>query len=346
MEISLRELKQWRLWAQHLTETAAPLQVAGGLCGIQAQYAANAVHALSIRANSADLTGFVKSWTLRGTLHLFPEKDLPLFFPEGRLDFFDTPYGQWRYGHGCEVSKDRMGFFALVVEGALSDEPITRDQLKALCREQGMTADEEPWVFDGWGGVIRMLAEGGRLCLSASENRAYIRCPAFAPMEITAARTELVRRHLTHYGPVTLRDMAYFFRWPQRELKAYLQALSCQTLTCDGRTYYYITVPSRLPAIPKCLFLAGFDPLLLGYEKKETPFLPPEHLKKIFNNTGIVFPALLMDGTVQGKWKEQPRHVEVTAFAHWNKTQIAAIQKTANTLWPDKPLQWTHAPPP
>jgi hypothetical protein len=105
-------------------------------------------------------------------------------------------------------------------------------------------------------------------------------------------------------------------------------------------------VPSRLPAIPKCLFLAGFDPLLLGYEKKDSPFLPPAYAKKVFNNTGIVFPALLLDGTVQGKWKEQPRHIEVTAFAHWNKTQIAAIQKTANTLWPDKPLQWTHAPPP
>ena len=130
------------------------------------------------------------------------------------------------------------------------------------------------------------------------------------------------------------------------ELKAYLQALSCQTLTCDGRTYYYITVPSRLPAIPKCLFLAGFDPLLLGYEKKDSPFLPPAYVKMVFNNTGIVFPALLRDGTVQGKCKEQPRHIEVTAFAHWNKTQIAAIQKTANTLWPDKPLQWTHAPPP
>ena len=165
-------------------------------------------------------------------------------------------------------------------------------------------------------------------------------------MEIPAARTELVHRYVAHYGPVTLRDMAYFFRWPQRELKACLQALPCQTLTCDGHTYYYIEAPSSLPAIPKCLFLAGFDPLLLGYEKKDSPFLPPAHVKKVFNNTGIVFPSLLLDGTVQGKWKEQPRHIEVTTFEHWNKRQITAIQKTAGTLWPDKPLRWMQAPPP
>ena len=150
MEISLRELKQWRLWAQYLTEKTTPLQAAGDLCGIQAQYAANAIHALAIRCENTDTTGLLKSWTLRGTLHLFPEKDLPLYLPEGRCDFFDTPYGQWRYGHGCAVSRERMGFFAQVVESALSAEPVTRDRLKALCRERGMTAEEEPWVFDGW----------------------------------------------------------------------------------------------------------------------------------------------------------------------------------------------------
>ncbi|MBQ6711672.1 MAG: winged helix DNA-binding domain-containing protein [Clostridia bacterium] len=340
MEISLRELKQWRLWAQYLTEKTTPLQAAGDLCGIQAQYAANAIHALAIRCENTDTTGLLKSWTLRGTLHLFPEKDLPLYLPEGRCDFFDTPYGQWRYGHGCAVSRERMGFFAQVVESALSAEPVTRDRLKALCRERGMTAEEEPWVFDGWGGVIRMLAEGGHLCLSAAENRAYIRCPAFSPMPTEQARPELLRRYLTHYGPVSLHDMMYFFRWTQRELKGLLPQLSPKTLTCGGQTYYYLKEPEVLPTLPRCIFLAGFDPLMLGYEKKESPFLPAGHLKKVFNNTGIVFPTLLVNGTVQGKWKEQDKYIALTAFENWNKTQTAAIQKAAKNLWPDKPLKF------
>ncbi len=339
MEVTAKELKQWRLWAQFLTQTATAAEVAGGLCGIQAQYAANAIHALRIRSESPDMTGLVKSWTLRGTLHLFPAKDLSLYLPEGRMDFFDTPYGQWRYGHGCAVSKERMGFFADVVQEALSDKPITREELKIICRERGMTADEEPWVFDGWGGVIRMLAEGGHLCLSAAENRAYIRCAAFTPIGVEQARLELLRRHLTHYGPVTLHDMMYFFRWPQRELKKLLSGLPAKTLTCDGRTYYFIEEPDSLPPLPRCVFLAGFDPVLLGYEKKESSFLPPEHLKKVFNNTGIVFPTILLDGTVAGKWKEDGKHINLTPFENWNKSQQAAIQKTAKALWPDKPVK-------
>ncbi len=339
MEITLKELKQWRLRAQYLTENAEAIQVAGDLCGIQSQYAANAVHALRIRSESIDIKELVKSWTLRGTLHLFPEKDLPLYLPEGRIDFFDTPYGQWRYGHGCAVSKERMGFFADVVKEALSDTPITRDQLKAICRERGMTADEEPWVFDGWGGVIRMLAEGGHLCLSAAENRAYIRCPAFSPMPVEQARLTLLQRYITHYGPVSLHDMMYFFRWTQRELKGLLAQLSAKTLTCGSSTYYYIKEPDALPALPRCIFLAGFDPVMLGYEKKESPFLPSAYIKQVFNNTGIVFPTVLLDGTVSGKWKETDKHITLTAFDYWNKTQTLAVQKAAKSLWPDKPLQ-------
>ncbi|MBR5537412.1 MAG: AlkZ family DNA glycosylase [Clostridia bacterium] len=339
MEITLRELKQWRLQAQFLAEKGAPAAVTGGLCGIQAQYAANAVHALSIRSDNPEMDGLVKSWTLRGTLHLFPADDLPLYLPEGRCDFFDTPYGQWRYGHGCEVSRERMAFFADVVRDALSAVPVTRDDLKALCRERGMTDAEEPWVFDGWGGVIRMLAESGHLCLSARENRAYIRCPAFTPMDADQAKTELLRRYLTHYGPVSLHDMMYFFRWTQRDLKQLLTGLSPRTVFCREQTYCYLKEPAALPPLSRCLFLAGFDPLLLGYEKKESPFLPPEHLKRVFNNTGIVFPTLLLDGTVLGKWKELPRRIEVTPFAHWNRQQLTAVQKNAAALWPEKQLK-------
>jgi len=334
-EMTREELLRRRLWGLYLTRKGEPQEVAGGLCGLQAQYAANAVHALRIRCGSTDTKGLVKGWTLRGTMHLFPADDLPLYLPEGRLDFFDTPYGKWRYGHGCPLPRERMAFFAGVVEAALSDKPVTRDALKLRCREQGMTAEEEPWVFDGWGGVIRMLAEAGVLCLSAEENRAYIRCPAFAPMAQKDARRELLRRHLTCCGPVTLRDMAYFFRRTQRELKGLLAELPAEQVRCEGISYYYIGMPVALPPVPECLFLAGFDPMLLSYEKQDNPILPPEWRKKIFNNTGIVFPALLVNGRVCGKWKEQPRNIEITLFAPCDRE---VIFREAAILWPDKPV--------
>lgn len=56
---------------------------------------------------------------------------------------------------------------------------------------------------------------------------------------------------------------------------------------------------------PRCLFLAGFDQLMLGYEKKESLYLAPENLRAIFNLAGIVMPPVMLDGRVVGKWKRR-----------------------------------------
>ncbi len=333
-----RELVRRRLWAQHLTAPVEAVQAAGDLCGLQAQYGANALHALRIRAHSADTAGLVKSWTLRGTLHLFPQKDLPLYFPVQVRDLFDTDYARWRFRHDCGVTKERMAFFCGVIREALTDRPISREALKAICRQKGMTEREEPWVFDGWGGAIRMLAECGQMCVSARQGRHYVAFPPFVRLEKTQARLALLERYITHYGPVTVEDMAYFFRWPKGELKALMAELPLQAEDCKGASHYSLKQPEVLPPLPRCLFLAGFDPMLLGYEKTQNPILPRGSVKKIFNNTGIVFSALLVDGVVRGKWKEQPKGIEVTLFEDLSDARMGAIQRAAGKLWPEKPI--------
>lgn len=35
--------------------------------------------------------------------------------------------------------------------------------------------------------------------------------------------------------------------------------------------------------------------MLLGYRKEDNPILPPEHLRGVFNLTGIVHPTVLAD---------------------------------------------------
>ena len=71
------ELLLRRLNGQHLLMPGE--NPAGDLCGLQAQFLRNAIHALRIRTGAADVSGLVKTWTLRGTVHLIPECDLPLY---------------------------------------------------------------------------------------------------------------------------------------------------------------------------------------------------------------------------------------------------------------------------
>ena len=110
---------------------------------------------------------------------------------------------------------------------------------------------------------------------------------------------------------------------------------------CGKQTYY--TIENGLGndfSMPACIFLAGFDQLMLGYEKLDSLYLPQEHLRDIFNKAGIVFPALLVDGAVAGRWKEEKKTIAVTLFAPLSARQKKAVLREAERFWPGKPVEW------
>ena len=77
------EIKIRQLTNQYLIVPGKRMEVVRNLCGLQAQFMVNAMHSMKIRCR--DYTeetagsGLVKNWTLRGTVHVFAESDLPLF---------------------------------------------------------------------------------------------------------------------------------------------------------------------------------------------------------------------------------------------------------------------------
>ncbi len=318
------ELMLRRMQGQFLLQQGQSREVASSLCGLQAQFLRNAVHALRIRTGAADVTDMVKTWTLRGTVHLIPEDDLPLYIrhPGTAEDVCETGWYGWVAGRGQANSPERERELARMMVAAIADGTDTREALREHMRGLGMTEAEEARVFDPWGGMIRELAELGVMAFRVDmldvghpdETKRYRLLAPFAPLAESAARLEIARRYLTRYGPVTLRDAAYFLHWTQAEVKAAFAQLPAETIDCEGRTYWHIPGDAPERDMPQVILLAGFDPLLLGYRKEDSPFLPPEHLRGIFNLAGIVNPAILLRGRVVGKWKESKGKVELTAF--------------------------------
>ena len=229
-----RELIARRLAGQHLTAPTDALTAAGDLCGIQSQFYPQALHALRLRGGAGETEGLVKSWTLRGTLHLFPERDLPLFLHAGRTPFLrpcDTLAGDE------VISEVRKAYFADCVLDRLSAGPALREELKAGCRAAGMTPEEEAHLFNAWGGLPRALCEAGKICHAAQDGKVFRRCPDFAPLERDAARRELMRRYFAYYGPARLRDAAHFFGASQRALTPLLPDLPLREETWRGEAY-------------------------------------------------------------------------------------------------------------
>ena len=336
--MTIHDMLCLRLYGQHLTAPDEPLTVAADLCGLQAQFLNSAIHALRIRSTVPSVDGLVKSWTLRSTVHLFPESDLPLYLRRHGTpdDVCESGWYQWtqeRAGADGLLPPERERFFARLMADSIARGIDTREALRQVCRDQGMTEQEEAHLFHGWGGIIAEMAQMGVLCFKVQQEKAYRLCPPFTPMTEEAAHAELARRYFTHYGPATLRDAAYFFHASQKDIKAWMDGLPIEDFTCDGRTYFHIPTAADVPDIPDCVFLAGFDQLMLGYRKEDNPFLPSEHLRGIFNLAGIVAPAVLLHGRVVGKWKAVGDRADVTLFEKVGKRDQRSIEREAKRWW-------------
>ncbi len=324
------EIKLRRVAGQHLLTPSDTQTVVKDLCGVQAQFLGHALHGLSIRCTEVNTEGLVKSWTNRGTMHLFSVDDLPLFLHEGRTHFLrsvDTLESD------AYIRADRKAYFADLIVDAVSQGIDEREALKAVCERAGMTEGESQSLFDPWGGIIRALCEAGRICHKVQEKKAYRLCPAFEPMAEEPARLELARRYFTHFGPATVKDAAYFFGTTQTKVKSWLKRLPVIETTYDHKSYFYIDNGVPAGELPECLFLAGFDQLMLGYEKTESLFLPGEHMRDIFKLAGIVRPAILVNGTAVGWWNLKNRKLRITLFSPADRN---LIDRTAAALWHDR----------
>ena len=137
---------------------------------------------------------------------------------------------------------------------------------------------------DSWRAV-----RGGESCVTCPRReKAFAVCAPMEPMARSEARTELLRRYWTHYGPATVRDAAAFFAARQRDIRETLETLPVRRAESRGETFYWLENGfDGAREAPRCVFLAGFDPLLMGYCKVAQPDAcageSPRHLQPCGN---------------------------------------------------------------
>lgn len=338
------EIKIRQLTNQHLIVPTDQLTVVHDLCGLQSQFMVNIMHSLKIRCTDYEEEtvgdGLVKNWTVRGTVHVFAEDDLPLFMHcnDGK-DYRRNEwsgYSFWNQRDKWALTPERQKYLSEVILTALKEQSRTRDELKEICRANGMTEEEESSMFDQWGGGIRELCERGFMHYIVQEKKAFCLSPEFVPIPEKKAKLEMARRYFTHMGPATIHDAMYYFHCPASQVKEWLSELPVESFQCGDKTYYYILSGNLYGEnIPECIFLAGFDQLMLAYDKKESLYLKPENMRAIFNLSGIVMPGILLNGEIVGKWKKKNKKLTIELFSNAGRKGKAMIKRKAESLWSD-----------
>ncbi len=111
----------------------------------------------------------MKTWAMRGTLHLIAASDLPLYVAARSL--FESR-GWVKYFDYYGISQPLYETFLAAAPRILGSEPLTREQLAAALAEHTGSRELENLVLTkGWGTPLKPLAWRGDLCFGPNQGR-------------------------------------------------------------------------------------------------------------------------------------------------------------------------------
>lgn len=335
--LSWEQVLARRSAAQHLSArlpAGPPEPVVADLCGLHAQVMSSADLALWARMSGAAaedvpraLTGtrtLVKTWAMRGTLHLLPSDQMPRYLAGLRLnrDHLDQRLLDYH-----DVTVREIAAVIDAVPVALDGRCLLREELAAeVARITGIGHLEEK-LRSGRGGLLKPAARNGHLCFGPSQGRNVTFCRpdqwlhAWHEVEPRAALRDLNTRYLTAYGPATHDDLARWWGIARRAARALLEDLGddLERVDVEGYKAWDLRGADERMAgragTQVVRLLPGFDPHVMGSAQQIRQLLGDRDLRdRVWRKAGWVSPVLLVDGRVQGVWeqKRSARRLEVT----------------------------------
>jgi hypothetical protein len=330
-----------RRMARHaLTAPATDLgiaDIAGVLCGAHAQVLsaaelsigrriAGATRADVQRALREDRT-LVKTFGPRGTVHLLPTADLPMW--TGALSAL--PSSVPMHPDPVRFTPEQADEVIAAIGDALADAELTVDELTEAivdrtgpwAGERTMDAFQDKWPR--WRQLTSTAAHRGVLCFGPNRGRnvTYTNpqrwLPGFRPDDGDAALRTLVTRYLYAYGPATPQHFARWLAIPPRHAVELFDelagALECVEL--EGQPGWVTAGDTGTPPKPHrgVRLLPYFDAFVVAGQPRERLY-PGAAATRGLSPSGQAgnFPVLLVDGVVGGVWHQRRsgRKVAVT----------------------------------
>jgi hypothetical protein len=304
--LTLKELNRATLARQLLLERkrVGVLAAIERLAGLQAQWPPSPYIGLWSR-----LSGFkresleravrdgdvLKPTVMRGTLHLITAHDYPVFW--WALRDMPTWYDETHLAH-AERSLERMRALA-------EQEPLRHGNAIALLVADGHEEIEARRIFHAVRRRGHLLHTRESALWSGRPSAVFHAYDEPEPMEILAARTELVRRYLLAFGPASRADIADWSGLRVADFAAALDALEPLRRFRDEKGRELLDLPrAPLPAAETpapVRFLPKWDNTLLAHADR-TRVLPEELRKAVIGKNGDVTQTFLVDGVVAGSW--------------------------------------------
>ena len=356
VKVTWEQALAWRMRRQ-LLDPVGTLPVAGvvrRLCGVQTQVASIAELAVRVRrrtsrpgevARALSEGRVIKTWAMRGTLHLLSPEDAGAFLSliaAGRS--WERPAWERYFG----MRRKHWDVFRVAVREALDGTERTREELIAAVLAKRALAHLGGELRSGWGTLWKPLAWQGDLCFGPSRgNRVTFMRPEAASAgwagvpDPDEAAPRAIAAYFRAYGPAT---MVSFHNWLSRgrvsrkQLRAWFGASEDQLAEIEvgGERAYVLAedldeVASTRPSKAVRL-LPGFDQYVLGPGTEDAHVVPARRRRAVSLQAGWIAPIVVAGGVVRGTWKLEGDEVSVAWFRESGLVPRSAIRNEVARL--------------
>jgi len=346
IELTWDQALAWRVSRHHLTNPSRdPVRLAGDLAGVQAQVPASTLQVLTIRGTQVpdldallwDERELVKTWAMRGTLHLLPTSELDVWIAALRQrEWKITP--AWERYHGTSAAQ--LDAITRAIPEVLTDSPLTRDELTdAIVASVGDPGLREP-LSSGWSQLLKPAANQGLLAQGPPRGRNTTFVALFHWVSSSSepapevAMATIVERFLDGYGPATTADFARWFGVDPKSgrelMTAHLDGMVPVSveghlgwLTPGGAKDASRAEPSR-----EVMLLPGFDPFTLAPLSHRDHIIPEGQVDRVSRAAGRIAPVILEGGRIVGTWgMSNESKLILQPFAELSKRAVSAIEE-------------------
>jgi hypothetical protein len=323
----------------------------GWMGALQAQDASGVLTSVALRTADGsrraveaafDAGTLVKSWPMRGTLHVVAAEDLPWM-----LELLAPRVVAGAAARSAALGLDEAAFEkarSLVVDALSGGRRLARDELLAVWDRKGlMTAGQRGYH------VLARLAQTGTVCFGPVDDgrqlvvlvAEWIRQPRRLGRD--EALAEVAWRYFSSHGPATVKDFVRWTKLVTADARAGLALARprLERIEVDGIEHFMDPqTPGLLDACraeARTVFLLpGFDEFILGYGDR-TAVLPAPFAPRIVPGANGVFrPTIVSDGEVVGTWQHvgrgDKRALATDPFRPLPSTLVAAIETAYRKL--------------
>ncbi|GAA2882118.1 winged helix DNA-binding domain-containing protein [Streptosporangium fragile] len=332
------------------------------VCGVQSQVAAAAELAVGSRVKGAtqekvraalyDGKSLVKTYSLRGTLHVHAADELALWLAAMRWKPYWRAKDSWHAHHGLTAKQGEA--FVDAVRDALDGACLTREELAAeVSGRVGAWAKDK--LASNWGELLRPVAYLGVLCFGPARGAkvTYVRPDRWAGLKVEVkdqpdpeeSAMEVIRRYLRAYGPATHQDLARWFALRPPEAREALESFGDEVtrVEVEGRKAFVLAEDeSRWPSDPRCLrLLPQYEAYVLGSGPKEV-IVPKDTAGRVFEHGrgrfegAVAHQIMLLDGVVAGMWERRQKgdtvEIKVESFVDLDSGRRRELEREAERV--------------